>query len=227
MQKLLLAASALLLAAPVNAAGNKSPLSPAELAQITERGRLLEQYDQAAWHSTDAVQALNSPKGAVKLYVAQKTGADWIVAYGRLDDRQDKFLIVYEATQGFTLQQFSVKHYDPPKEDTGFYLHGAIAIDTALKDFGETKQPYNAMVLPTGAGNMFLYLVPAQTVTGVYPMGGDARYLISPDGKSILVKRQLHKSILTIDLRSKKLPMAHWHTHVLSDVPEDTDVFTY
>jgi hypothetical protein len=70
--------------------------------------------------------------------------------------------------------------------------------------------------------------MPAQTKTGIYPLGGDARYLITPDGGTIIEKRQLHKTIIEYDASSLPkgtTPAAGYHTHVLSDVPEDTDVF--
>lgn len=132
---------------------------------------------------------------------------------------------MYKAVQGTNLQQFTVKQFDPPEEDTGFYLHSAKAIDTALKDFQGEKRPYNVMVLPADSGKLYVYVVPAQTENGIYPLGGDVRYLISGDGASILAKRQLHKAILMRDLRNVKHLTAQIHTHVLSDVPEDTDVF--
>lgn len=225
MRKYIPALLVTLLLASIVFAAKKSPLSAAELAQITARGRLLAEYDQAAWHSTDAVQALKPPEGTVKRYVAEKTDAGWVVAYGRLNETQDKFLIVYEALQGSSLQQFTVKQNDPPKEDAGFYLHAAKAIDTALRDFQGEKRPYNVMVLPADSGQLYAYVVPAQTEDGIYPLGGDVRYSISGDGSSILVKRQLHKAILMRDLRNPKDLKAQFHTHVLSDVPEDTDVF--
>lgn len=62
----------------------------------------------------------------------------------------------------------------------------------------------------------------------MYPLGGDVRYLLNSNGASITEKRQLHKSI--IEIRPDSSPkdtktVAAYHTHVLSDVPEDTDVF--
>lgn len=216
---------AIVLVALAAFAGKKCPLSDAESAAITARGQLLEQYDQAAWHSTDAVLATNPEQGAVTRYIAKKTDGGWVVAFGRLSDAQDKFLVVYEATQGMNLQQFSVKHNDPPVEDTGFYFFGAKATATALRDFQGEKRPYNTMVLPAQSGQMYVYVVPAQTVAGVYPLGGDVRYLISADGDKIVEKRQLHKAIIDRDTRKLAHVTAGVHTHVLSDVPEDTDVF--
>jgi glucosylceramidase len=48
------------------------------------------------------------------------------------------------------------------------------------------------------------------------------------DGASIVEKRQLHKTILetsTSSMPQDSTPTWGYHTHVLSDVPEDTDVF--
>jgi hypothetical protein len=135
--------------------------------------------------------------------------------------------VAYEATQGATLQKFTVKKLEPPQEYTSFYLAAAKAIDTSLRDFQGQKRPYNVAVLPAPSNQLYVYVVPAQTENGVYPLGGDARYLISSDGNSIVEKRQLHKSIIESrgDLPKDTTPAAGIHTHVLSDVPEDTDVF--
>jgi hydrogenase maturation factor len=73
---------------------------------------------------------------------------------------------------------------------------------------------------------MYVYVVPAQTEQGVYPLGGDVRYLVSPEGSKIVEKRQLHKSIIefTTPTEAQKVE-AGYHTAVLDDIPEDTDVF--
>src|SRR5215470_18399509 len=53
-----------------------------ELDAITERGRALAAYDQAAWHSTDAVLALKPRGGAVTHYIPRRTPTGWVVAFG-------------------------------------------------------------------------------------------------------------------------------------------------
>jgi hypothetical protein len=214
-----------ILLACVATGNSQSSPTKAELSAITARGRMLAEYDQAAWHSTDAVVAMKPAEGSVERYIAKKNGDRWIVAYGRLSAGRDKFLVAYEATQGANPSQFTVKAFDPPREDTGFYVVGAKAIDLALNDFQRENRPYNTMVLPASSDQMYVYVVPAQTVAGVYPLGGDMRYLISSDGNTVLEKRQLHKSIIEFDTRKVTHAVAGYHTHVLSDVPEDTDVF--
>jgi hypothetical protein len=40
----------------------------------------------------------------------------------------------------------------------------------------------------------------------------------------IIEKRQLHKTILDMEFKPDTHPVAGVHSHILSDVPEDTDV---
>ncbi|MCP9495997.1 MAG: hypothetical protein MSG64_16235 [Pyrinomonadaceae bacterium MAG19_C2-C3] len=57
-------------------------------------------------------------------------------------------------------------------------------------------------------------------------LGGDVRYLISKDGTTIVERRQLHNTIIEFrkppQIEAAKIS---FHTAVLDDVPEDTDVF--
>jgi hypothetical protein len=209
----------------------KEPPTQKELAAITERGHDLAGYDAAAWHASDAVQAKQPKEGSVVRYIASKTGKGWVVAFGRLDEKGEKFLIAYEATQGGKPDVFDVKEITPPNEDTGFIYTAAKAIDTSLKDFMEhfegEQRPYNVAVLPAEKGQIWVYLVPAPTRAGVWPLGGDIRYLISADGTKIMSKRQLHKSVIEVEppKDNNNQQVAGMHTHLLDDTPEDTDVF--
>jgi hypothetical protein len=228
MPKCIAVTSLVLLLASLCLAGKKKAASEPIMPDVTARGRALFEYDQAAWHATDAVRATSPSAQAVGRYIAQKSDAGWKVAFGHLNNTRDKFLVAYEATQGATLQDFTVKKLDPPQEDTTFYLAAARSIDTALHDFHGQNRPYNVAVLPAPSSLLYVYVVPAQTKAGIYPLGGDARYLVSPDGNSIVEKRQLHKTIIEISpdsIPKGATPSAGYHTHVLSDVPEDTDVF--
>jgi hypothetical protein len=85
------------------------------------------------------------------------------------------------------------------------------------------NRPYNAYAIPSETGQLYVYLLPAQTENGVYPLGGDVRYTFTADGTSLVEKRQMHKSIL--EFATKKDTVSGYHTHVLSLTPEDSDVF--
>ena len=199
--------------------------SETELAAITARGVLLAEYDSAAWQATDAVQAAHPVEGrGVSRYIAQTTDAGWVVDFGRLNQAQDKFLVVYEAVQ--VSAKFEVKSFDPPIEDKGWNLAAAKGIETVMRDFGATTRPYNVAVLPEGHHHsMYVYLYPAQVKAGVYPLGADVRYRVTLDGMKIIEKRQMHKSIIeSIPTRSDITVKVGYHSHVLSEIPEDTDV---
>jgi hypothetical protein len=205
-----------------------APPTQAELDGITARGRMLSEYDRAAADATDAVLATHPPQESGETYHCRKLDHGWTCVFGKLSPEKDRFLISYEATQGNSGTQFQVKRYDPPQEDNAFYLTAAKATLLATNDFRTLaeKRPYNAAVLPAASEQVYVYIVPAQTRKGVYPLGGDVRYLISKGGEEIIEKRQLHKSIL--EMNPSKAPgttAGGWHTHVLSEVPEDTDVF--
>jgi hypothetical protein len=72
-----------------------------------------------------------------------------------------------------------------------------------------------------------VYVLPAQTTAGIYPLGGDTRCLLAADGSRIIETRQLHRTILETKHApsSDKKTVGGFHTHVLTDTPEDTGVF--
>jgi hypothetical protein len=198
--------------------------SESELAAITQRGRELAAYDRAVWHATDAVQMANPKTAQGQHSLAYFENGRWTVVFGSLSRDKTKFLINYEATQGEKLQSFGVKLDDPPREDIDFCLFGARALEMALADFGATSRPYNTAILPAADHRLYVYLYPAQLKANSYPLGGDVRYLISGDGKQILEKRQLHKTIIETNPAKGKRAAAGFHTHGLNDIAEDSDV---
>ncbi len=200
-----------------------TPPSQAELDAISRRGRMLAEYDQAAWHATDAVMALRPDLSELSFYAAKKTSNGWSAAWGRLNEQRDRALLFYEAIQGDSPTDFRALVHESPIEDTGFFLVAGHAIPLALGDYPREQRAYNMAVIPAELEGVYVYIQPAQTKTGVYPLGGDVRYHISADGTKILEKRQLHKTIL--EMETTKDTVTDFHIHVLSNVPEDTDVF--
>ncbi len=188
---------------------------------------MLADYDVASWHATDAVKALKPAEGVVRGYIARKTDAGWVVVFGRFSETKDAFLIAYEATQESDPKKFTANTYDPPQKDTGYFYIAAKAIEISLQASHLEKRPYNTYVIPLDSGQLYVYVLPAQTVAEVYPLGGDTRFLLSADGGTIIETRQLHKSILEgkSSVPAGAKPAAGVHSHVLTDTPEDTDVF--
>jgi hypothetical protein len=200
-----------------------------ELDAISARGRLLAEYDQAAWHGTDAVLALKPVDSLVRGYLARRRADGlWEVVFGKVDAKSNAFLIAYRAVQrsaGDT--SYSATAVSPRESDTEWYGRAARALDVARGAFGSANRPYNAMVIPTGEGDWFVYLVPAPTQPGVFPLGADVRYRVSQDGRTMVAQRRLHNTILQYaPTRNQDGKIqAGYHTAVLDDRPEDTDVF--
>ena len=227
-------AATIFLATPATLSAQSQPAAPtaAQLADITARGRALAAYDSAAWHGTDAVAALKPVTGNIGRYIARPTPAGWVVAFGRLSAARDTFLVAYEAVPAADarFKGFIGVAHDKPIVDTDYYVRAAHALDTATADFGPVRRSYNVASLPGPQGAWWVYVLPAPTVYGVWPLGADARYLISADGRVILEKRRLHNTVIEFSARS--LPpqpgatiQAGTHTAVLAEIPEDTDVF--
>jgi hypothetical protein len=201
------------------------PPSGQELTEISVRGMALAEYDAAAWHGTDAVRALKPPPGAFQLYIARKKEKGWVVAFGRWDGAKSRFLIVYEALQNGSSTEYTAVKHEPPLEDRDVYLRAAKAFELAKAEFlGDAKpqRPYNLAILPTVSGDWYVYAVPAQTDLAVLPYGGDIRYTVTRDGTRVVDRRQMHKTVIE---EQTGRPYLGFHTHVLSNVPEDSDVF--
>lgn len=195
----------------------------AYLAGVTERGRALYAYDQAAWHGTDAFFALHPNDNGLTNYLCVKGPSGWTVMFGGWNSSSNKLLIVYEA-QETAPGHFAATKIDPPREATDTETAMEHAIELASANYPRPQRPYNSAVLPAPSGNWYVYLYPAQTKDTVWPLGGDVRFTTSADGKQILETRQLHKTILDMEPRPDTHTVAGYHVHVLSDVPEDTDV---
>jgi hypothetical protein len=213
-------------------AGAQAAPAQSALNEITARGRALAEYDFAAWHATDAVEALKPRDGTITTYIARPTPKGWAAAFGTLSASRDTFFVAYEAIRSAQTGPFegfaAIAHQDAVA-DTGYYARAARGIDVARNDFGAVNRPYNSAVLPRPDGSLYVYLMPAQTVAGVFPLGADTRYLVSADGRTILGKRRMHNSV--IEFRQPRPPQpgatieAGTHTAVVDDIPEDTDVF--
>ena len=108
-------------------------------------------------------QDIKPEKGSTRYYIAKQLPTGWVVVFGRFNDAHDKFLIVYEATQGTQPDFFPIKKLDPILEDTDFLLSAAKGFEAALKDLGAVNRPYDAYAIPSESGQLYVYLLPAQS----------------------------------------------------------------
>ncbi len=224
---LFVVSAAILLAPPKPA----EPASKEELAEVSRRGKEIALYDRILkGASTELARSNFSADGALR-HLPRKTEDGWVVAFGRLNDRRDKFLVGLEAFSDKNGKSFEVKRYSDPKRDQGYYFSAALAMDLCQEDFLENLQketrPYNVLVLPADNGRLWVYYLATRANSDFWPLGGDVRYLVSDDGKSILEKRQMHKGLLNLPApeASKNSKTMGFHTHLLAEAPEDSDVY--
>jgi hypothetical protein len=209
----------------------KTPPTADSLDQIAYRGYLLWQYDYVAWAASDSVNMRHPAAGVAPRMVARQRDENrdrWDVAFGRLSANRDTFYVAYEVKQQQSdPSNFDVVELTPARADVGYYARAARAIAIAKDDYGTLPRPYNSAVLERPNGMLWVYLMPTQTQPGVYPLGGDVRYLFPADGRQIVAKRRLHNTVIEYapqQAGADKL-QARTHTAVLDDIPEDTDVF--
>lgn len=203
-----------------------------ELDAITARGRLLAEYDFASWHGTDAVLAARPRAGLIEGYLArQKPDGLWEVVFGRLSVKSDTFYIAFRAVQREAGSElFTTYEMRPPAPDQGYFLLAARALYVSRADFGRQTRPYSATVVRVaGTDEWYVYFIPGPRNDSVWLNGGDIRYRVSADGRTITERRRLHNATLEFVSPPQKLDSseldASFQTIVLDDRPEDTDVF--
>ena len=203
-----------------------SEVTPADSNQvlkgITERGRDLFAYDQAAWQGTDAFFQIKPETRGLAHYVCSRTPGGWVVTFPRWNETHDRLLVVYEARQ--VDGKFVAMRFDKPSAAPNAIVAQERALELASKDFGTPGRPYNSAILPASDGSLYVYLYPGQTKENVWPLGGDVRYTISADGTRIVEKRRLHEAILEMEIKPDQHQVSGYHTHTVSELPEDTDV---
>jgi len=221
--------AAIVLAATV-AAGFVAPAraaTAADLQAVSDRGRYLAAYDRAAWHGSDAVMSIAPKNAPIELFLAHPVGATWVVDFGKLSADASSFDVTYEATQAGDPKSFTAVAFAQPRHDTGVPLAEALAATDARKLFVGEKRPYNFAVMPRPDGNIYVYIYPAMVSNDSWPLGGDERFLYSSDGKTMIERTRLHKSILDMQLKGEGSGqiVAGMNMEFLFDLPQDTDVF--
>ncbi len=193
------------------------------LAGISHRGRALYAYDQAATNGTDAIFALKPNTEGLTHYLCIRTPKGWRVIFPKWNAAHTSIVVAYEATEK-TPGKFEAHKIDPPKPGDKDLQTRETALELAIHDFTQPKRPYNTAILPAPGGNFYVYLYPGQIKANTWPIGGDIRYTISADGLKIIDKRTLHKSIQDSQPKPGSNEVAGYHFHVVTTLPEDTDV---
>ena len=230
-----LALFAALLPAPSIAEEFENPfaMSAEEQTSVQEsldRGLALYQYDQAAWHTTDALmEDVADPSGAgITGWVVVPDEQGWLVTYWRPEG--DGYLGVYSALWDGT--EVSERKVLPPEEaelsDEQVALIRAGNVPDAAQLTPCANAPFNKVIMPSGNanGSTLVYFLTPQTSLDSVPMGGHYRFEVL-DGK-IVDQREFTKSCLLLPIRreGQEAPKALVVTHLLDPVPTEIHVFS-
>lgn len=230
-----------MLAAPLLASASivvAKPLSPemkAQMAANLARGDLLYEYDQAAWHTTDAyVAAVPEPlKKLLRGYIVTPDGSNLRGTYYGVD--KDREFVIYSATWNGKEVVQPILYGAEPRPTVSAEEHRLIAARTlAVNHDGFEKLGFcskgapNTAVIPgaTAADSVSIYLMTPQIESGVWPLGGHHRIDVK-DGR-IVGQRAFTKSCISLGGGAKENEMVVMMTitHSLDPIPTEIHAFT-
>jgi hypothetical protein len=229
-------ASLLMMATPVFAEdASIQSIEQKTIADSIERGKMLFNYDQAAWHSTDTfvemAGELKNQKLVGRVVVPLESGYQAIY-YGKNDSGR---YAIFSGTWNGTKIVDAVFS----KDDKGPLLSPqansyADAAELLTSGKLETKDLWfcnkatpNFVLLPGSvSGEYSLYVMTAQEKNDSFPLGGHHRYDIR-NGKSVGT-RTFTKSCIDLEREQKpdKKIEAFYITHLLDPAPTEIHVFS-
>ena len=243
---MILAFVALISAAVIQDAGGaaRAPEGPAaassarsieqRIADAASRGRLIHEFDRAAWVSSDALMAA-VPKdqlSGVGGYVVEASEAQSLrVTYYRGSAAAAQAFFVADVRGGKVVRKELLATPISLSPDQAVLARarevaGVRARERSYKPC--TPAPFNTVVVPSRQGGpVAVYLLSAQKDAGTYPMGGNYRVIVAPDGQ-VLTSRPY--SVSCVNLTVPKLPdgakpVGLIVTHLLDPVPTEIHVF--
>ena len=226
---------ALLLMASTATAKPLSAELKAQMEANLARGDLLYEYDQAAWHTTDAMMAAvpDSLKKELRGFVITLDGDDLRATYYGIDDGRE--FAVYSATWTGKEIIRPVLYPSAPRptvtpEELRLISARNVALNVAVirkLGFCNEGSP-NVAVIPvrTSTDPISVYVMTPQTKNGVWPLGGHHRIDVK-DGR-IVGQRAFTKSCVNLGGGNKadETIAMMLVTHLLDPIPTEIHAFT-
>lgn len=199
------------------------------------RGELLYAYDQAAWHTTDAMAAAlpEATKKLLRGYIVTPDGNNLRTTfYGQEGARE---FAVYSATwDGSAIIRPALYSAEPRPTDSAEELRMIAArnVATNIDVIGRlglcSEGTPNVTVIPgaTPADPISVYVMTPQTENGMWPLGGHYRIDVK-DGR-IVSRRAFTNSCINLGGGAKKDEKVVMMTvsHVLDAIPTEIHAFT-
>lgn len=203
------------------------------IADAAGLGRLIHAFDRAAWVSSDALTTAVPKEQLVGLggYVVEASDAQTLrVTYYRGAAAVAQAFFVADVRGGKVVRQELLA---TPIALSADQMVLARAREVAAKRAHErsykpcTPAPFNTVVVPSRRGGpVAVYLLSAQQDAGTYPMGGNYRVIVGPDG-AILASRPYSVSCLNLTvpkLPAGAKPVGFMVNHLLDPVPTEMHV---
>lgn len=229
------------MAAAAMALAQKAAPVPADGAEVTERvaqassvGSLLYAFDRAAWVSSDALTA-QVPQDHLKGlggYIVEIAEAGVLrVTYYRGAAATADVLFVVDVRDGEVVRSELLTH---PVRLLPAQASLARAREIAVERARErnykpcTNAPFNTVVLPSrDNGPVAVYLLSAQKTADTWPMGGNYRVIVAPDG-AVSASRPYSVGCLNVTrphLPAGAKPVGFIVSHLLDPTPTEVHVF--
>jgi hypothetical protein len=200
-------------------------ISPEDIIFAEKRGAEIAEYERAAMKATDMLLGHAHDASKLGIYVAEKTGGAWTVYFGRVSGERALFdaAYVYSCPENSLQKMRAV----PVPEISVEVTQRARAVSAALQalEFDVRGRFYNTSVFREEDGTLTVYLLPGNKNPDSVLLGGDFKVSLSSDGTQLIKKSPLHRTVLEISVVPKEgKPAGAFHTHILDDVPTETDV---
>ena len=200
-------------------------IKTADLETVGRRGAQLYAFDQAAWHTTDAMVAKQLPRdtmAAIRGWVVEPHGETLTVTYYGFEGT--KPYVIYAADYaGGKVTAERVPAAGEPLSAQGERMAAALDVARDLELEGCIERPYNSVVLPPEAdGTIPVYLLTPMVKQDAYPFGGHHEVDIGTDGK-VAATRDFTHSCLVME-QPANAAMA-FVTHLLD--PHPTEIHVY
>lgn len=203
-------------------------------AQSSSLGRMLYEYDRAAWLSSDALTA-NVPRekltAAGGYIVEQADNQSLRVTYYRGGAADAQAFFVADVRGGKVVRhEVLAQPIGLTREQAVLARAREVAAVTAQERSYRpcNSRPFNTVVLPSrNGGPTAVYLLSAQQDAETYPLGGNYRVVVGADGKVLSYRPY---SVSCLNMKVPKLPagatpVGLMISHLLDPAPTELHVF--
>jgi hypothetical protein len=200
-------------------------IKTADLETVGRRGAQLYAFDQAAWHTTDAMVAKQLPRdtmAAIRGWVVEPHGDALTVTYYGFEGTKPYAIYAADYAGGKVAAE-RIPAVGEPLSAQGERMAAALDVARDLELKGCVDRPFNSVVLPPQPdGRIPVYLLTPMVTQDAFPFGGHHEVDIGTDGK-VAAMRDFARSCLVV--AQPKDAVMGFVTHLLD--PHPTEIHVY